>query len=188
MPASSTSAGVKKLTPTREGRQSKAVAWAIERPAIRDPASAIVAVTEIATAADSLPWSTYGGPGARRALEGAFIVAESLWRVAFGLALQDWAERVGQDKRTLETNRDTLLRLGWLQRNANDRPGRTARYTLRKPRDIHTHRGWNVRLSGTRDSSPTMRTGLRLSEMRAGISCIPLRALLGLLKFAKSRL
>ena len=41
--------------------------------------------------------------------------------------------------RTERRNRDTLVRLGWLRRNPDDRNGRTGRYTLCRPAHIqHT--------------------------------------------------
>jgi hypothetical protein len=116
-----------------------AVAFVAANPPIRDRTEAFLRLQQIQSAAWQVAWGTHGGPGARRALEGAFIVAERVGGLSFGLALREWGELVGQDKRDVETNRNTLVRTGWLHRNPADRPGRTGRYSLRTPRDIHSH-------------------------------------------------
>jgi hypothetical protein len=42
------------------------------------------------------------------------VLGEELGRVKFGLALRQWAELAGQDKRSIETHRDSLVRrAGW---------------------------------------------------------------------------
>lgn len=118
---------------------NKAIAFVAANPPILDKASALVAITEIEGVAAALPWGVYAGPGARRALEAAFVVAERVNGISFGLSLREWAELCGQDFRTTRTHRDLLLGLGWLRRNPDDRLGRTARYSLRLPPHIHSH-------------------------------------------------
>lgn len=117
-----------------------AVKFVADNPRIVDRAGALVRLHEIQGLANALPWAIYGGPAARRSLEATFVVAERVGGVVFGLALREWAELAGQRKRAIEHNRDTLLRLGWLKRNPSDRLGRTARFTLRVPRDIQPTR------------------------------------------------
>jgi hypothetical protein len=117
----------------------KAIRFVIENPKIGDRADALVRLTELRAIADGLPWCTYGGPGPRRALEATFIIGERVGGIRFGLSLREWAELCGQDMRATRTHRDLLVALGWLDRNADDRLGRTARYRLRTPRHIHSH-------------------------------------------------
>jgi hypothetical protein len=105
-------------------------------PPIHDPNEANIKIAEIRRAADSLPWLVYAGPRTRRTLEGAFVVAERIRGLAFGLALREWAELTGQEWGIIRRERDRLLDLGWLHRNPCDRPGRTARLSIRRPRHI----------------------------------------------------
>ena len=114
----------------------KAVAFVREHPKITDHAGAAMALVHIEAAADSLPWLPYCGPKARRALEAAFVVASRAGRVRIGLALREWAEIAGLDFDTIVTQRNVLQRAGWLHRDQNDVPGRTSRFTLRKPSHI----------------------------------------------------
>ncbi|MBA3737493.1 MAG: hypothetical protein H0W97_02900 [Actinobacteria bacterium] len=117
----------------------KAIAFIANSPRIIDRTDALVRITEIKALADALPWGLYAGPGARRALEAAFSIAERVGGLAFGLSLREWSETCGQDLRMTRTNRDLLVRLGWLLRNPDDRLGRTARFRLRTPPHIHSH-------------------------------------------------
>jgi hypothetical protein len=119
-------------------------------PAIRDRNAALVRLLEIESAAAALPWGVYAGPGVRRALEAAFVVADRVGSVAFGLALREWAEIAGQDFETIRTNRNVLTALGWLLRNPNDRPGRTSRFTIRRPSHIQHTGGMNVEIADDR--------------------------------------
>jgi hypothetical protein len=129
----------------------KAAEFVMRNPAIRDRPSAVVRLLELQTTANALPWAVYGGPGARRALEAAFVVAERVGGPKFGLALREWAELSGQGFEVVRGRGGALGDLGWLKRNPDDRLGRTARYRLRKPPHIHSHQGGvNVGATGTR--------------------------------------
>lgn len=88
----------------------KAIAFVAANPRIIDKADALVRITEIKATADAMPWGVYAGPRTRRALEGAFVVAERVGGVAFGLALREWAEICGLDLRALQSERDRLVR------------------------------------------------------------------------------
>jgi hypothetical protein len=116
----------------------KALGFVKANPPIKDRASALVGIAEVAEAAEALPWAVYAGPGARQALEAAFVVAEGVGGLSFGLSLRQWAEVAGQPMRATRTHRDLLTELEWFQRNPGDRLGRTARYRLRLPRHIHS--------------------------------------------------
>ena len=117
----------------------KAFSYAAENAAIKDRNDAILRLLELEAAANALPWAIYAGAGVRRTLEAAFAVGDRTGGVRFGLALRAWAETAGQSFETIRTNRDMLVRLGWLRRNPNDRPGRTGRYTISRPSHIqHT--------------------------------------------------
>lgn len=126
----------------------RAVAFVANSPRIIDRTDALVRLTEIKALADAMPWGLYAGPGARRALEAAFHVAERIGGLSFGLSLREWAEIGGQDFRTTRSNRDNLLRLGWLLRNPDDRLGRTARFRIRIPPHIHSHGRYECAGSG----------------------------------------
>jgi hypothetical protein len=120
-------------------------------PPIRDRNAALVRLGEIQNAAESLPWCVYAGPGVRRSLEATFVVAERVGSIKFGLALREWAQVSGQDFETVRANRNPLVSLGWLVRNEGDRPGRTSRFTLRKPSHIQLTPGdMNVEDIGSR--------------------------------------
>ncbi len=58
-----------------------AIAFVQANPPIKDRTDAMIRILELEALADSLPWMIYAGPGARRALEGAFTVAERVGRV-----------------------------------------------------------------------------------------------------------
>ena len=128
----------------------KAIVFVASNPRIVDRTDAFVRLTEIKALADAMPWGLYAGPGARRALEGAFCVAERMGGLSFGLSLREWAEICGQETRTTRTNRDRLVDLGWLQRNTDDRLGRTARFRLRAPAHIHSNGRYECADSGGR--------------------------------------
>ncbi len=129
----------------------RAIQWVHDNPAIRTPTEATLRLLEIEAAAEALPWAVYGGPGVRRGLEAAFLVADRTRRVNFGLALREWAELAGQDFEAIRRHRDVLIDLDWMKRNTDDRPGRTARFALRIPRHIQLHMGgWNVGVSADR--------------------------------------
>jgi hypothetical protein len=119
----------------------KAIAFVAANPKIVDRAGALLRVAELQAAADSLPWGVYGGPDARRALEGAFVVADRVGGPAFGLAGREWGELVGMTRDAVREQQRVLERLGWLRRNPLDRDRRTARFTLHRPPPIHSH-GW----------------------------------------------
>jgi hypothetical protein len=114
----------------------KAIAFVRENPPIRTRPEAIARIAEVRATADALPWFTYGGPAARRALEGALRVAERVGSLNFGLALREWSLLAGMEFDRLRRERNRLLELGWLRRNPGDRDGRTSRYGLRRPRHI----------------------------------------------------
>ena len=115
-----------------------AIAFVQANPPIKDRTDAMIRILELEALADSLPWMIYAGPCARRALEGAFTVAERVGGVSFGLSLREHAELVGQPLRVLRGHRDALLVLGWLSRNPGDRPGLTSRISLRTPTHIQS--------------------------------------------------
>lgn len=119
----------------------RAVAFVEANPAIKDRPSALVALLELEAVAGALPWAVYGGPGVRRALEAAFVVAERVGGLAFGLSVREHAELAGHDFERTRAERRALTDLGWLRRDPNDRLGRTARFTLRRPSHIHSHQG-----------------------------------------------
>jgi hypothetical protein len=112
----------------------KAVDWARKNPAIRDRGAAVEELVRIQEAADSIDWLQHGGPDLRRALEGLFMVGEQLGGISFGLALRDWAERVGMEMQYVRYRRDKLIELAWLRRTAPDGTSRSDRFRLRAPR------------------------------------------------------
>jgi hypothetical protein len=118
---------------------ANAVSWIAANPAIKDRPAGLVSIIEIESLAGALPWLLYGGAGARHALEGVFVVAERIGSLSFGLALREWSELVGEHERLIRGHRDTLIDLWWLRRNRADRNGRTARFSLRPGRHIHSH-------------------------------------------------
>jgi hypothetical protein len=122
----------------------KAVTWVLENPAVRDPSSALVRIFELEATAWALPWNIYGGAGALRALEAGFLVAERAHSLKIGLSLREWAELAGMDKDTMVMHRGTLVDLGWMMRNPDDDPGRTSRFTIRRPSHIQFTRDMNV--------------------------------------------
>jgi hypothetical protein len=126
----------------------KAIAFVASNPKIIDRTDALVRLTEIKALADALPWGLYAGPGPRRALEAAFSVAEKIGGLSFGFSLREWSDTCGQDTRTTRTHRDLLTRLGWLDRNPDDRLGRTARFRLRTPTHIHSNGRYECAGSG----------------------------------------
>lgn len=130
----------------------RALRFIAENPAIRDATGAVVRLLELEGAADALPWGLYGGAGPRRALEAMFTIAEDLRTLRFGLALRQWCEIAGQPLDVIPTHRNTLLSLGWITRNPDDRAGRTSRFSLRLPLHIHLHTGgMNVGLGADRE-------------------------------------
>jgi hypothetical protein len=114
----------------------KAVTWVKENPRVSDRASGLVRLGELQALADGLPWALYGGVRARRLLEGAYVTAERLDSLRFGLALRQWSEQTGVEFDAVRKGRKMLTDLGWLQRNPRDRNGRTSRFLLSRPRHI----------------------------------------------------
>jgi hypothetical protein len=117
----------------------RAVIFVGENPKILDRTDALVRIAEIEAKADALPWQLYFGPGLRRTLDAAFVVAERSGKVNPGLALREWAEIAGQTFSTVRTNSQKLLDLGWLVRLSPDPKWKTGRYGLRLPSHIHSH-------------------------------------------------
>lgn len=182
----------------------KALAFVASSPRIVDRTDALVRLTEIKALADAMPWGLYAGPGARRALEATFSVAEKIGGLSFGLSLREWSETCGQDLRATRTHRDLLVRLGWLLRNPDDRLGRTARFRLRTPSHIHSHGRYECADSGGRAwlahdafrpeglgdlgwyvlSLTESRRPVRELSLRAGVDAAELEDLLGLMTHA----
>jgi hypothetical protein len=121
------------------GTALKAVEFVRANPALKDRPSSFVRIVEIESLAGALPWGQYGGPGVRRALEAVFVVAERVGGVSFGLALREWGELCGTDERMIRAHRHALCDLEWLRRNPGDRPGLTARFSLRPGKHIHSN-------------------------------------------------
>jgi hypothetical protein len=119
----------------------KAITFVEDNPPITRRADAVAKILQVEAAAASLPWAVYGGSGARRALEAAFVVADRVGGPSFGLAIREHALLAGQDFEVVRRNRTALADLGWLVRNPTDRLGRTSRFRLRIPPHIHSHQG-----------------------------------------------
>ena len=119
----------------------KAVRFVQANPAIKDRPSALVRLIELESVAGGLPWAVYGGTSARRALEAAFVVAERVGGLSFGLSVREHAELAGHGFEQIRADRRTLTDLGWLRRDPSDRLGRTSRFSLRRGLHIHSHQG-----------------------------------------------
>lgn len=119
----------------------KAIAFVQANPAITDRPSALVKLLELEAVAGALPWAVYGGASARRALEAAFVVAERVGGLSFGLSVREHAELTGHDFERIRVDRRVLTDLGWLRRDPSDRLGRTSRFSLRRGFHIHSHQG-----------------------------------------------
>jgi hypothetical protein len=114
-----------------------AVEFQRANPKILDRNAGMLRIVELREAADRLDWSAE--PGARRALEAAFLVALRVGSVRFGLSIREHALVAGQSFQQIRTTRTRLDALGWLRRNRKDKNGRTSRFTLTRGSIPPTH-------------------------------------------------